>query len=201
MAEPKVAYDPVPTAKPDMPRAAQINVQVPRIDFTDAIGRGMQALGHGYGVLGDQVKGMGSSLEHAGAMFEHAGDEIFKRAIALQEIDNETKVMEATSGYEIQQGQAEANFLALKGNNAAGQYPAYSKAATDLRKQVRDTLPNDAARRAFDNRTMPMMGRTIMQGARHAGAEQKNAYINGLEADVHTWNRQVQNAPFDDGLY
>lgn len=200
--EPKVEYTATPEARPEMPRGLpQINVQVPHVQFTDAVGRAMQAIGHAYGTLGDATRSMGAAWSHAGQVYDHVGDELFKRAVAFQEITNETATNEAISGYEKEQGLADANFLATKGNNAVGQYSKYLDDTTERRKRIRATLANDAQRRQFDNRSMAAEGRSIREASRHMGIEQKNSYINSLGADVEAWRRQVQNAPFDDELF
>ena len=200
--EPKVEYTGVPEAKPEMPRGLpQINVQVPHVQFTDAIGRAMGALGHAEGTLGDAVKSMGAAWSGAGNVLDKTGDELFRRAIALQEITNETATNEAISGYETEQGLADGNFTALKGNNAVGQYSKYLDDSKERRNRIRESLANDAQKRGFDLRSMAAQGRSFREASRHMGTEQKNAYINSLGADVEAWRRQVQNSPFDDELY
>jgi hypothetical protein len=199
----RVPYTGVPTVAPQMPRApvARIDLHVPAIQFSDAVGRGLQALGHGQGVLGDATRAVGASMEHAGNMFAQAGNELFSRAVALQEVKNETATNEAQSAYDIQQGMLDANFVTLKGNNASEQLAKHLQDTQDLRKKFRDGLTNDAQRRQFDTRTMAAMGRSMTRASLHAGVETKNAYINSLNSDVLTWNRQVQNSPMDEGVY
>jgi hypothetical protein len=185
-----------------MPRGnVQLNLHIPNLSFTDAIGKGLANLGHGYGVLGQATEAVGAAFSHAGQVADKSGTELFNRAVALQEITNETATNEAVAGYDVADGKAQADFLSTKGTNASGQFAQFSKDAQERRNKFRDTLANDSQKRLFDNKTMNMMGRTIREGARHAGVEQKNAYISSLDSNVATKFREVSDHPFDDDLY
>jgi hypothetical protein len=181
-----------------MPRDVKLRLDVPNLSFTDAVGRALGNLGHGVGVLGQAVDSVGTAFSRAGNLYEKAGDEMFRRAVALQEVKNETAVNEAVSAYDVEDGKAQGEFFALKGNNAVGQYPKFLQDTQDRRKKFRDSLTNPAQQRAFDSQTMGPMGRSIREAGRHTGAEQKHAYVASLDAKVMTASDKVKDHPWDD---
>src|SRR5262245_40196526 len=123
-----VQYTGVPEVKPGMPeKLPQINLQMPRVDFTDAMGRAMNAIGHATSTLGRATESMGAAWSGMGHVLDKTGNELYGRAVALQEITNQTATNEVTSAYQLEQGMADKNFSLLEGNNAAGQLDKYMK--------------------------------------------------------------------------
>src|SRR5215510_8073151 len=194
-----IAYSGTPTVSAQMPQGLpQINLHVPHIQFSDAIGRGMQALGHSYETLGHATNALATAWSNAGNMMDKTGNELFSRAVALQGITNETATNEAMAAYDLEQGMADSNFAQTKGNNAAGQLEKHLNDTKERREKFRNSLANDAQKRAFDNQSMGVMGRSVRSAAGHAGTEQKNAYLRSLDADVANQIRQVDKNPWDE---
>src|SRR5262245_32507513 len=61
---------------------------------------------------------IGQALSHLGAQMERSSDELFNRAVALQQLKNETEAREADAQYMIESGKYHAEFNSLQGKNA-----------------------------------------------------------------------------------
>jgi hypothetical protein len=68
---------------------------------------------------------VGQSLQGLGKQIESSGTELFHRAVALQDLKNETDAKEADAQYMMKVGELHANFSALQGRQAADAYPKY----------------------------------------------------------------------------
>src|SRR5882757_1406898 len=140
---PQVPYSPIPQPG-QMVGTPKVSVNTPEAAFGGAVGQ---------------------ALRGAGQQLEHSGDEIFRRAVALQDLRNETDAKEADAQYMMKVGELHANFSALQGRAAADAYPEYMQNIQKLRQDMRGDLPNDAARKMFDSPSLSTMGRTIFNGA------------------------------------
>lgn len=128
--------------------------------------------------FGGEVAQAASGL---GKVTQGAGDEIFQRAIALKNLDNEAEAKQAASDYQIKVGELHANYSALQGKDAVEGFKKYTQDISALRHQMRDGLSTSMAQKHFDSDSLSTMGRTIFNGAGHAATENKK-YIAGASA-------------------
>ncbi len=120
------------------------------------------------GEVAQAVSGLGHTV--AGA-----GDEIFSRAIALQNIQNEAEATEADAKYMIEAGKIHADFNAKEGNERVQAFPKYQQDLQDIRQKIRGGLTSPMSQKMFDRSSLSTMGRTIftktfqdkIQQARH----------------------------------
>lgn len=177
---PQVPYQPFSTVKPTDAGPSGISVATPEAAFGGAVAHAISSLGQNV---------------------EHAGDELWKRALALQELKNESDAREATSQYMMHVGELHAQFGTLQGKAAVDAYPGYIKDVQDSRKQFMGSLGNDQARKMYDRESMPTMGRTIFNGAGHA-ASQGKAYAAGTaQARIDATNDYILHNPEDDNAF
>src|SRR5882762_8557839 len=102
----QVPYNPVPSQTlADIP-APEMNPRIPSAAFG---GEAAQAL-----------SGFGKTAEHV-------GDEIFARAIALQNLNNEAEATEADAKYMQTAGDLHAEFNAKQGKERVDAYPKYKQ--------------------------------------------------------------------------
>lgn len=153
----QVPYTPVPSVSPVTPLPGGIHVDTPPAAFGTNIAQ---------------------AVEGVGRQLEQGGNELFQRAVALQQLRNETEAKEADAQYMIGVGQRHAQFSALEGKNAVDAFPKYVADVQAMRQQYRDGLSNDMARRMFDSSSLSTMSRTVFNGAGHA-AMQNKAWANG----------------------
>lgn len=168
-----VPYNPVPQAAlADIP-TPEMNPRIPAAAF------------------GGEVAQAASGF---GKVAEHAGDEIFQRAIALQNLDNEAQAKQAASDYQIKVGELHANYSSLQGKDAVDGFKKYTQDISALRHQMRDGLSTSMAQKHFDSDSLSTMGRTIFNGAGHAATENKKYVLGASAARVET----ATNAAFSD---
>lgn len=177
---PQVPYKPVPQASAQMIATPNVRIDTPGAAFGTNIA---EALG-----------GVGRHLEQAGG-------EIFQRAIALQNLRNETEAKEADAKYMIEAGKLHAEFSSLQGKDAVDAYPKYIDNLKSLRTDVRNSLSNDMSRRMYDSASLSTMGRTIFNGAGHAATENKRWHGGASEARIDAYGSSVYQSPDDDDLY
>jgi hypothetical protein len=136
------------------------------------------------GEVAQAVSGLGKTL--AGA-----GDEIFSRAIALQNLANETEAKEADTKYMIEAGNLHARYSSLSGNSAPESFPQYQKDLAEARQRIRSGLSSPMAQRMYDSNSLSTMGRTIFNGAGHAATEFKKYVAGASDAKVETQKNEV----------
>lgn len=147
--------------------------------------------------------GVAEAIGGLGKVVQGAGDELFTRALALQQLQNEADAKEADTKYMIATGEAHAKFNALAGKAAVDALPDHNKQLQELRTQFRDGLGTDMARKIYDRDTLTTMGRNIFNAAGHAATQQK-AWLAGASTaridaikDYHLHNPED---PIDDAI-
>lgn len=177
---PQVPYSPVPQVQQQVNPVAGVHIDAPAAAFGGASAAG---LGH----LGQATTGV--------------GDEMFKRAIALQQLDNDTQAKQADSDYMISAGDIHAKFGALQGQDAVKAYPKYSADLKAERERIRESLPNDMAKKMYDSQSLSTMGRSIFNGAGHAALAQKQYVIGTAEAQDELYAKAVSDDPKNEHLF
>src|ERR1041385_96878 len=98
------------------------------------------------------------AMSHLGSGLERAGDEIFARAMAIQQVNNVAEAREAGVEYMKEAGQLHANYNALQGKDRVDAFPKYMADLKESRARIRDGLSNPASARRFDSQSMGTMG-------------------------------------------
>lgn len=136
-----------------------------------------------------------------GKAVEGAGNELFARAMATQQLANESEAREADSQYMIKAGVLHANYSALQGKDAVDAYPQYARDLQDLRSKMRDNMSNPMSAKMFDAQSLSTMGRTIFNGAGHAATQNKQWAIGTGVAQIDLDAKTVEDNPKDEGLF
>lgn len=176
----KVPYAPVPTVAPENTPTPNVNVQV----NPEAFGIGVS-----------------SALEGFGQHIEHAGDTIFKRAIAIQDVLNDTEAKEADSKYMIQSAPIHADYNSKQGLDAKNAFPKYQEDLNKLRLDIRGGMSNDDARKRYDSSAISFMGRNIFNGAGYAASQAKVAANQAADSQIELNLNNVEQAPSDNRTY
>lgn len=140
------------------------------------------------------------ATSHLGQVTEKAGDEIFSRAIALQQLDNEAAARDAEVAYITTMGDKHAEFSSLQGKSAKDAYPAYTKDLEESRAKGGEGL-NPMARKIYDSSTMGQMARTIFNGAGHAATQNKRYLAGTSDAKIGALGDQALSQPMDDKVF
>jgi len=175
----QVPYQPFATAEPQA-GGEKIAVSTPGAAFGENVGAALQQLGS----TGEQV-----------------GNELFGRAMALQDLKNENDARAAQSEYAEKASLLHAQFGSQLGKDANDQsLQAYIKAQNDLRNQIRGTLQTAYAQRYYDRDTLPFMQRNIFSAAGHAADQTKQYTVQTLEAVKYNAAKSFVN-PADDAEF
>lgn len=126
------------------------------------------------GEVAQAMSGFGKTLEGV-------GDEIFNRALALQNLNNETEAKEKAADFQIEVGKLHAEYSAKSGKDAVDSFQPYIESIKALRGKMRDSLSTSMSQKMFDSDSLSTMGRTIFNGAGHAASSNKQ-YVAGASA-------------------
>jgi LAS superfamily LD-carboxypeptidase LdcB len=150
----RVPYSPVPDVSPSLERAPQLQVRVDPAAFGSTVAQAVQ---------------------HLGATTEQVGNELTTRAIAMQQLRNETDTTNALSQLELKSGDAREQYFSTEGHNAVDGYAKFRDDQNAIREQIRGTLANPEAQRMFDRSALSVVNRAVIAGAGHAASENKKA--------------------------
>lgn len=142
------------------------------------------AVGHALSSLSDQV--------------HRSSDQLWQRAVEMQNLENETNAKRADTEYMTKAGMLHAEFSSLEGLSAKQAYPKYIKDLQDSRTQIRNGLSNPMAQKMYDASSMNFMGRSIFNGAGHAATQAKVASINASKARVQSLTDTIGSDPYDE---
>lgn len=141
------------------------------------------------------------ALSGLGKTLEHSGDELFARAIAFQQLDNETEARNADAQYMIGAGKIHAEYNALQGQARVDAYDKYQSDLEGMRQKIRGSLSNPMSQKMFDASSLSVMGRSIFNGAGAAAEASKQSYIGAIKAKDDLDANQVEQAPKDEALF
>lgn len=160
---PQVPYDPTPNVAPQANPTPLRSANAPADAFGANIARA--------------TEGLGKALEGA-------GNEIFARAISMQELNQQAEANEAIANYQMRLGESHADYHTSMGKNAVDGLNPFIKSTEDLRVEVGKGLSSDYARKVYDSATRNTRSRTIFSAASHAATENKRYVVGASEARI-----------------
>jgi len=164
---PQVPYQPFSTAQPQF-QGEKIAVNTPGAAFGENIG---------------------AALKQLGGTTEQVGGELFQRAMALQELTNETRARQAASDLSDKSAEMLADYKSIEGIAAKDALPKFNDSIDKLRKDQRDTLNNPMAQRMFDAEAFSFANRVKFAAAGHAGEQFKNGVVGTAVAQADIISR------------
>lgn len=175
-----VPYNPVPEA-PSRAPIPEVRPAVVEEAFGSGIARGISGLGR---------------------EVENVGNQIFQRAIALQDLENQTQAEEANNRFVRESAQLHANFNSLEGINAGPKaLEKYTSDLETLRSKIGEDLTNSAARRLYDRGTRGQLARHVFNGAGHAASQMKaankQALVSSMDLDMQGFSSDPNPETFD----
>ncbi len=149
-----------------------------------------------------QAGAFGADVAHAisgvGKAIEGAGNEVYERAIWLQNQQNQADARQASADYTIAAGKLHADYNALEGKNAVDAYPKFTQNLKDLRSQFGGRLDSPMARQMYDNESLGTMSHAIFNGSSHAAGQQKAYIVGSMDADITSQFEQAARNPKDE---
>lgn len=122
------------------------------------------------------------ATERLGGTMGQVGNELYSRAIAMQELDQQAKANEAVAANERQQISGYLDFTQKMGKDAADGYQPYMDNAENIRRSVRATLTSPYAQRLYDNESRNATNRIIFSAGIHAKDQLKQYTLGGYKA-------------------
>lgn len=170
----------IPDVNPSLEGTPDLNIGVPVDAFGGAVGQALSNLG------GD---------------ISHASDQIWQRAVDIQNLNNETSAKDADAQYMIQSGKLHADFLNKEGTNAGPDALAkHIQDLQDLRTNIRQGL-NPMAAKMYDASSLSFMGRNIFNAAGHSGQQMKVASNNASTARKAITMNNIEFDPDDETTF
>lgn len=177
---PQVPYSPVPSVAPIGAGSQQVSVSTPAAAFGG---------------------GVAQAIEHLGKVEQHVGDELWHRAVALQEVENKAEAEAAETKFMMASADLHAEYGSLQGKAAVDAFPKYRTDLDAIRIQIKDGISNDHARRLYDGASNSIMGRHVFNGAGYAASQNKRYIAGTSAARLDGIKDYVMHNPGDENAY
>jgi hypothetical protein len=175
---PQVPYNPVPQVAAQSDATPKFSVNAPGAAF------------------GTDVAQAGANL---GKSIEGAGNELFTRAVAMQDLFNHSEANQADTDFMVKAGEIHAKLSAMQGKDAVDYFAnGYQQDLKSAREEVRGTLSNGMSQKLFDQSSLSTFGRTVFNGASHAASANKSYAIGGAAARVQASRDAALQNPTDE---
>lgn len=184
---PQVPYTGAPTVSPTERGVGGMSTNASAESFGAASARGLAR-------QGEAEAGLGRTLEKA-------GDEIFGRAIAMQDLANHTEADEAHNKYILESIKLRSDFMNLQGQDAKNGLEAHNKTLQDLRERIGSTLTNPMSKKLYDTASGNTFTHAVVSAGQHAGAMMKQWTLNTSKAKVDLLIKQANQDPTDERLF
>ena len=118
--------------------------------------------------------------QRLGATLERAGDELFARAYAMQQVDQQADAINAHAAAADRIGQRVLEFRTLSGKSAKDAYDSFVKGIDTILEEEGKNLGSDYAKKLYLSESRQLRTRTVESAGSHAGNEFKH-YLLGTE--------------------
>lgn len=176
----QVPYSGVPETSPQLSSTPTVQSNVSDAAFGSSQAQGLGQMGKG---------------------FEHAGNELFTRAIALQQLDQQMKALNANADAADKISDEYAKFSTLEGRAAMAALPDFKKRVQDIHGEIGQGLESDYARKLYMQESRAMQTRVYFSAAKHAGDQFKHYLTGSSQASIESARRTSGIMPDDDGAY
>ena len=177
----QIPYSPVPDVTSQYAATPEVHVNAPEAGFGGAVA---------------------SALIKAGTAGTEASNELFQRAQAMQQLDNETNARKSSIDFATKADQRVADFKTQFGQNAGPeQYAQFQKDIADLREQTRKNLTSPMSQKMFDADAASITINSLKYGAFHSAEQLKQSAMTTNKMAVDTIKNGVLAHPEDEAAY
>ena len=148
----QIPYSPVPTVAPSEAPTPGFRLNTPEGAF-------------GGGVAG-ATQGLGQSISST-------GNELFGRAMAMQQVNNEAEKDNKVSSYIRESGELDNKFRQLSGSQPQEALNDHIKALSDLRDKYADSVSNPMVKKGFDSETIRRYSYDVINANNYAATQGK----------------------------
>ena len=165
----KVPYTPFPTAQPQ-DGGESVSVNTPEAAFGGNIA---------------------AAVQHLGTTVGQVGDEVYQRALALQQLNNETEAKDADIQFSTAIGEKHAQFNSLQGMDRVNAYPKYTQDIQDTYRNMRGGLKSPETQRLFDASAVSVINRSVFSGSVGAAEGLRSAALSSENAKYDLLTKQA----------
>ena len=173
----RVPYSPVPVVQPTSEGLPRPAVNAPVEAFGGAVGH---------------------ALSNLGTAARDAGNEIFGRAIAMQDLQNRQEADRLVSENMIAAAPLIAEYSTLRGEDAVKGLQPHIDALDKSRKDIAAKASNPAVQRLFDSESRSFLARSVFSSALHSGQELKSGALAAATAEQGVLQNQTFHLPDDE---
>ncbi len=146
--------------------------------------------------------GKAEATQQLGGAFKEAGGEIYARAVAMQELNEQAKANEAVANAQQEQMKGYLDFTQKRGADAGPEaYNEFIGNMNDIRSRIRGTLSSPYSQRLYDNESRNATNRIIFSGGIHAKDQLRQYSQGALQAGIGTAQRAVGINPEDEASF
>lgn len=138
------------------------------------------------------------AASHLGQTSDRVGDELYARALAMEQLHQEANANEAAAAYTTKLGEMHADITSKVGKDAVEAYPQFIQDVNTQRSNFRQGLDSPYAQSLYDRDSRFMQARAIWSVAGHVGAQNKAYALDSLKAQRETDDNYALQNPFDD---
>lgn len=128
--------------------------------------------------------GVAEAQAGVGKSMQGAGEQLFKRAVELQELNNQTEARDASNKFIEEMGQVDLQYRQLEGKAAVDGYQGHIENIKKIHEKYASGVSTDSARRHFLNDSSRQLTYNIINSS-HWAAGQGKKYRTGVnEASI-----------------
>jgi hypothetical protein len=142
-----------------------------------------------------------AALESQGQVVEGVGKELFSRALAIQQLNQQADASEKVAAYTTKLGDEYNKFSSLSGKAASDAYQPFADKINSIREDIRGTLTSPFAQRAFDQESRSMQARAQWTAGRYAGDQNKSYLKGAAQAEQDGYSNYALANPTDDASF
>ena len=142
-----------------------------------------------------------AAVSHLGETADKVGNELFSRAIAMQDLNNSADASKAAADYTTQGSDLVLKFRRNSGKNAVDQVPDFQRGVNDLRENIRNTLSSPMAQKLYDQESRRTQSSLEISAGTHAGEQLKHYDIEAADARIKSAQIGVAANANDEGFF
>jgi peptidoglycan L-alanyl-D-glutamate endopeptidase CwlK len=142
-----------------------------------------------------------NAIAHAGTMVEGAGNELFNRAVAMKQLDNEAEARQITNDAELNLANIRVGYNNKQGEAAKSGFNDYQTAVKGVYEGAKARASNQAVARMVDGQTASAMRSSIFAGATHAATEGKKWQMQTLTNKFENYKNRLLSDPDNENLW
>jgi hypothetical protein len=145
---------------------------------------------------------VGAAIRSVGDVQQRAGNEIWERASAIQQLDEQAKANDAQAKYVEGLGNLHAELTSRTGKEAVDYYQnTFIPRAQSLRNEIGASLESPFAQRYFNSESRNQYARAMWSASGHAGTQQR-AYVRDTALGLNTANaNEASRDPMDEQTF